>query len=145
MELETKLLRAVLQLWVSVRNCTKSIRICGLDTVGMSSDIFDESSPMHSKIPTPPVFDTQLDLIISHRTQLPLRAKVLELLQQITLSQKPSNWICICLCTFILLHNSSLLAIHDISYARKYGLKVCSGLAVAFLYMPTDNFIDTPC
>jgi len=79
---------------------------------------------MHGKIPTPPVFDAQFDVIISQMTLMPLRAKVLDLLQQITLAQKPSNWFCIYLCTFILLHNSSLLTIHDISYVHKYGLKV---------------------
>jgi len=89
----------------------------------MSPDILDESSPIHGKIPTPPVFDVQAH-ILAQKIQLPLRAKILELLQQLTLAQKPSNWFCIDLCTFILLHNSSLLTIHDIGYARKYGLKV---------------------
>lgn len=123
-EEEKTLLKQVLQLWVSLRMCTKSGRISSPDTLGMPQDLLDGSSPLHGKIPTPPVFDAQRLLILNHKIQLPLRAKILDLLQKLTIAQKPSNWFSIYLCTFILLHNSSLLIIHDIGYARKYGLKV---------------------
>lgn len=115
----------VLQLWVTVRMCVKSQRISGPETLGMSSDIMDRSSPMHGKIPVPPVLSAQAQFIVTQKLQAPLRTKILELLQKLTLAQRPSNWFCIYLSTFILLHNCSLLTEHDVGYARKHGLKVC--------------------
>lgn len=85
----------------------------------------DKSSGMQGKIPIPPVLGAQMQLIINHKLQAPLRSKILVRLQKLTLDQKPDNWFCIYLCTFILLHNCSLLTAHDIGYARKHGLKVC--------------------
>lgn len=120
---EKQLLQMVLQLWVTVRMMAKSCRISGPETLGMSSDMIDKTSPMHGKIPTPPVLDVQTETIITQQLQIPLRTKVLELLQQLTLAQKPSNWFCIYLCTFVLLHNCSLLTTHDMGYAIKKGLK----------------------
>jgi hypothetical protein len=121
-----ELLQMVLQLWVTVRMCVRSQRISGTETLGMSLDIMDRSSPMHGKIPVPPVFAAQAQFIVTQKLQAPLRDKILDLLQQLTLAQKPSNWFCIYLCTFILLHNCSLLTEHDIGYAKKHGLKVCN-------------------
>jgi hypothetical protein len=115
----------VLQLWVTIRMTTRSVRITGTETLGMSSELMDKSSGMHGKIPIPPVLGAQMQLILNHKLQAPLRSKILTRLQKLTLEQKPDNWFCIYLCTFILLHNCSLLTIHDIGYARKHGLKVC--------------------
>ena len=115
----------VLQLWVTIRMTTRSVRITGTETLGMSSDLMDNSSGMRGKIPIPPVLGAQMQLILNHKLQAPLRAKILAKLQRLTLDQKPDNWFCIYLCTFILLHNCSLLTIHDIGYARKHGIKVC--------------------
>jgi hypothetical protein len=80
---------------------------------------------MHGKIPVPPVLSAQVSFIVVEKLQIPLRTRILDLLQKLTLAQKPSNWFCIYLCTFILLHNCSLLTDHDMGYARKHGLKVC--------------------
>jgi len=115
----------VLQLWVAIRMTTRSLRITGSETLGMSTDLMDASSGMHGKIPIPPVLGAQMQLILNQKLQAPLRSKILTRLQKLTLEQKPDNWFCIYLCTFILLHNCSLLTIHDIGYARKHGLKVC--------------------
>lgn len=107
----------------------KSCRISGTETLGMPSNLIDRTSPMHGTIPTPPVLDVQTEIILTQKLQIPLRAKVLDLLQQLTLAQKPSNWFSIYLCTFVLLHNCSLLTAHDMQYAIKKGLKVLSFLA----------------
>jgi hypothetical protein len=123
-EEEQRLLQMVLQLWVTVRMCTKSQRISGSETLGMSADLMDSSSPMHGKIPVPPVLGAQVSFIVQQKLQLPLRSRILDLLQKLTLAQKPSNWFCIYICTFILLHNCSLLTDHDMGYAQKHGLKV---------------------
>lgn len=118
-----EILQLVLQLWVTIRMCTRSGRITGTETLGMSSDMMDKSSGMHGKIPIPPVMGAQIQLILNHKLLTPLRSKILTKLQKLTLEQKPDNWFCIYLCTFILLHNASLLTAHDIGYARKHGLK----------------------
>ena len=122
---ERELLQMVLQLWVAIRMTTRSLRITGTETLGMSTGLMDVSSGMHGKIPIPPVLGAQMQLILTQKLQGPLRSKILTRLQKLTLEQKPDNWFCIYICTFILLHNCSLLTIHDIGYARKHGLKVC--------------------
>jgi hypothetical protein len=115
----------VLQLWVTIRMRTRSVRITGAETLGMPSDLMDKSSGMHGKIPIPPVLGAQMQFILNHKLLAPLRSKILVRLQKLILDQKPDNWFCIYLCTFILLHNCSLLTAHDVGYARKHGLKVC--------------------
>lgn len=120
---ERDLLQMVLQLWVAIRLTTKSARIVGAETLGMTPEMMDKSSGMQGKIPVPPVLGAQLTLIATHSLQAPLRAKVLDRLQKLVLAQKPENWFCIYLCTFVLLHSCSLLVEHDIGYAKKHGLK----------------------
>jgi hypothetical protein len=120
---EKEVLQMVLQLWVTIRMCTRSVRITGTETLGMPPDLMDKSSGMHGKIPIPPVMGAQMQFILNHKLLAPLRSKILVRLQKLTLEQKPDNWFCIYLCTFILLHNCSLLTAHDVGYARKHGLK----------------------
>jgi len=120
---ERNLLQMVLQLWVTVRMCSKSARISGSETLGMSSDLLDESSPLYGKIPVPPVLGAQSNFIVTNILQGPLKTKILDLLQKLTLAQRPETWFCIYLSNFILLHNCSLLTEHDIGYARKHGLR----------------------
>jgi hypothetical protein len=120
---EREVLQMVLQLWVTVRMCTRSAHITGRETLGMVPDTGDMSYPMKGKIPIPPVLGAQINLIISHKLQAPLRSRILDRLQKLILAQKPENWFCVYLCIFVLLHNCSLLTEHDIGYARKHGLK----------------------
>ncbi|CAG8961672.1 hypothetical protein HYFRA_00006209 [Hymenoscyphus fraxineus] len=120
---ERELLQMVLQLWVAIRMTTRSLRITGTETLNMPSDLMDASSGMQGKLPIPPVMGAQMQMILCHKLQAPWRSKILTRLQKLTLEQRPEHWFCIYLCTFILLHNCSLLTIHDIGYARKHGLK----------------------
>jgi hypothetical protein len=123
-EQESILLNLVLKLWVGIRMITRSERICGKDTLGMPSDMMDRSSPMHGKIPITPVMGAQIDVILIQGILTPLRGMILDQLQKLVLTHKPQNWLCIYFCTFILLHNSSMIVKQDIAYARKHGLKV---------------------
>jgi hypothetical protein len=50
-----------LRLWMAVRLTTKSTIIVGDETLGMSRDIMDKTSPIHGCIPLPPVMGAQLD------------------------------------------------------------------------------------
>ncbi|PMD45949.1 hypothetical protein L207DRAFT_418786 [Hyaloscypha variabilis F] len=120
---EREVLQMVLQLWVTIRMRMRSVRISSSETLGMPSDLMDKSSGMYGKIPIPPVMGAQMQFILNHKLLAPLRSKILVRLQKLTLDQKPDNWFCIYLCTFILLHNCSLLTDHDVGYACKHGLK----------------------
>jgi hypothetical protein len=122
-EQERKLLKMVLRLWVAIRITTRSIRITGNETLGMASDILDETSPLHGNIPIPPVMGAQIELILIQAIQVPLRTLVLDLLQKLVLANKSSAWFTIYLCIFILLHNCALITKHDAGYARKHGIK----------------------
>ncbi|KAL5345859.1 hypothetical protein ACLOAV_008885 [Pseudogymnoascus australis] len=121
---ERNLLRMVLQLWVAIRLNTKSTNIVGPETLGMPTDIFDATHPTPGRIPIPPVMGNQIELILSRDIQDPLRNDILEALQKLIYSNKPGCWFTIYLCTFILLHNCSMITKHDSAYARKHGLQV---------------------
>ncbi|EMR63160.1 hypothetical protein UCREL1_9900 [Eutypa lata UCREL1] len=120
---EKDLLRKALQLWMAIRLTTKSTVIIGNETLGMSQDIMDETSPLRGQIPLPPVMGAQIELILIHQIQTSLRREMLENLQAMTQANKHQTWYTTYLVTFILLHNVALLCQHDAGYARKHGIK----------------------
>ncbi|KAI1757289.1 hypothetical protein F4782DRAFT_548199 [Xylaria castorea] len=120
---EKELLKKALHLWMAVRMTTKSTVIVGEETLGMTSDIMDETSPLQGKIPLPPVMGAQIELVLIHQIQSSLRREMLENLQTITQANKQHTWFTTYLITFILLHNVALLCQHDTGYARKHGMK----------------------
>ncbi|RWA14783.1 hypothetical protein EKO27_g359 [Xylaria grammica] len=120
---EKELLKKALQLWMAVRMTTKSTVIVGEETLGMTPDIMDDTSPLRGKIPLPPVMGAQIELVLIHQIQSNLRREMLENLQTITQANKQGTWFTTYLITFILLHNVALLCQHDASYARKHGMK----------------------
>ncbi|KAI8623895.1 hypothetical protein F5Y19DRAFT_468238 [Xylariaceae sp. FL1651] len=122
-EKERELLKKALQLWIAVRMTTKSTVIVGEETLGMSPDIMDETSPLRGKIPLPPVMGAQIELVLIHQIQSSLRRELLENLQSMTQANKQQTWFTSYLITFILLHNVALLCQHDTGYARKHGMK----------------------
>lgn len=121
---ERQILQLTLRLWVAVRMTTKSTIIVGSETLGMSTNIMDETSPNHGTIPLPPVMGAQLDMILIHQIQRGLRRDLLEKLQKMIQTNKQKTWLTSYLVTFILLHNIALITDHDASYARKHGMKV---------------------
>jgi len=123
-EKERELLKKALQLWMAVRLTTKSTVIVGEETLGMSPNIMDETSPLQGKIPLPPVMGAQIELVLIHQIQSSLRREMLESLQSMTQANKQQTWFTTYLITFILLHNVALLCQHDSAYARKHGMKV---------------------
>lgn len=118
------LLKDVLRLWVAIRITTRSIRIAGQETLGMTIGILDETSPLHGSIPIPPVMGAQIELILIQKIQAPLRVQVLDKLQKLILANKTSSWFTVYLCIFILLHNCAMITKHDAGYARKHGIQV---------------------
>ncbi|KAI5920041.1 hypothetical protein F4810DRAFT_453549 [Camillea tinctor] len=122
-EKERELLKKALQLWMAIRLTTKSTIIVGEETLGMSRDIMDETSPLKGCIPLPPVMGAQIELVLIHQIQSGLRREMLENLQAMTQANKHQTWFTTYLITFILLHNVALLCQHDAGYARKHGIK----------------------
>ncbi|KAI1142703.1 hypothetical protein F5Y05DRAFT_127805 [Hypoxylon sp. FL0543] len=120
---ESALLKKALQLWMAIRLTTKSTIIVGEETLGMSPDIMDETSPLRGCIPLPPVMGAQIELVLIHQIQSSLRREMLENLQAMTQAHKHETWFTTYLITFILLHNVALLCQHDAGYARKHGIK----------------------
>lgn len=123
----TDIIQATIRLWTSTRLNTISCFIVGDDTLGMPTDILDETSPTPGRVPLPPVLGAQLNLVMIHQIQASLRKNVLEKLQKIVQKNKPSTWLVIYYVDFILLHNASMIIAHDASYARKHGINVSEG------------------
>lgn len=123
-EKEKEALRKALHLWMAVRMTTRSTFIVGEETLGMTHDIMDESSPLNGKIPLPPVMGAQIELVLIHQIQSTLRREILDHLQTMTHANKQQTWFVTYLITFILLHNVALLCQHDEGYAKKHGMKV---------------------
>lgn len=122
-EKERELLTKALRLWMAIRLTTKSTVIVGNETLGMTRDIMDQTSPLHGQIPLPPVMGAQIELVLIHQIQSALRRELLENLQAMTQANKHKTWFTTYLVTFILLHNVALLCQHDAGYARKHGIK----------------------
>lgn len=121
---ERELLRKTLELWMAVRMSTKSTYIVGEETLDMSFDIMDETSPLRGHIPLPPVMGAQIDLVLIHQIQTKLRREMLDDLQAMTgANNNHSAWLTMYVVLFILLHNVALLCQHDAAYARKHGMK----------------------
>jgi hypothetical protein len=109
---------------VAIRITSRSIRISGRETLGMTRDILDETSPLHGSIPVPPVMGAQIELILIQKILVPLRTQVLDMLQGIIKANRASSWFTFYLCIFILLHNCAMITKHDAGYARKHGIQV---------------------
>ncbi|KAL2075043.1 hypothetical protein VTL71DRAFT_8823 [Oculimacula yallundae] len=142
-EPERILLNMVLRLWVTVRMLCRSERIKGIDRLGIRNDLVDRTSPMHGKTPIPPVMGAQIELVLIQGIMNPLRLMILEQLQKLILAHKPQNWFCIYLCTFILLHNASLITKQDVAYSKKHGRKTKFAMEdmIADLHMGANAFL----
>ncbi|KAM3546690.1 hypothetical protein ARSEF1564_000523 [Beauveria bassiana] len=119
----SKILQSTFRLWTSTRLNTISCFIVGEETLGMPSDILDDTSPTPGKVPVPPVMGAQLNLLMIHEIQAKLRKTVLEQLQKIVQKNKHSTWLVTYFVNFILLHNASMIISHDAGYAKKHGIK----------------------
>lgn len=122
------LLDLTLKLWLAVRFSTRSVWIVGRNTLGMSTKTLDETSRDSGKIPLPPVMGAQLDHVLIHEIQAPLRRELLALLDNLIRKSRQRNWLAIYLAVFILLHNAALLTAHDAAYAKKHGMNVSNFL-----------------
>jgi len=84
----------------------------------------DRSCPLVGKVPLPPVMIQQLDMILTLGVLQPLRKKVLDDLQKLIMSNKPSSWLTVYLITFMSLHQCATICSENYRNARRQGLRV---------------------
>jgi hypothetical protein len=102
---------------------TGSCFLEGEDTLGITP-VTDLSSNMFGKVLYPPIASAQLDVINGFKIRQPLQKRILDGLNKLMTSNKPQYWMTIYLCTFVLLHNCSVLTADRYRHARKHGEKV---------------------
>ena len=113
----------MLNLWAISRMIEIPWEMCGSDTLGVSR-IDDADSPHHGKIPIPPNMDTQLDQIVIQHFLNPLRARLLQKLEQRITPPKPETWFEMYLSAFVLLNHIERLARHSVSHAKLHTMRV---------------------
>jgi len=122
-EEERLLLSSVLRLWCASRMESRSDRICGEETLGMTPKDYGGNCPNNGIILTPPVFSAQLEVIVVSTILQPAKKLVLKQLFKLMTKKPKQSWLCIYLCLFILLHNSALATASAHRRAKKQGLK----------------------
>lgn len=112
------------RLWFAIRRTATVEHIIGDDKLDMSPELADQSYPLFEKVPLTPVMIQQLDMILTLKTLIPLRKKVLEDFQKLVLSNKPRSWLTMYLITFMFLHSCAALSVENYHNARQQGLRV---------------------
>jgi len=112
-----------LRLWFAIRRTHTVEHIVSKDTLDMEP-MQDKSCPLAGKIPLPPVMIQQLDMILTLGILQPLRKKVLDDLQKLIMSNKPSSWLTVYLTTFMSLHQCATICAENYRNARRQGLRV---------------------
>jgi hypothetical protein len=112
------LLQNILRIWVTARMASNIERVCGEETLGMSS-IDDPSCPWHAKIPIPPAMCVQLEIILYCKFLAPLKKNILAQLQKLIFANKKENWLAIYLSIFVLLHSCALTTQRDYEFGKR--------------------------
>ncbi|KAF1815431.1 hypothetical protein P152DRAFT_495611 [Eremomyces bilateralis CBS 781.70] len=121
-EKERVLMTNLLRLWFVSQHTLGSDYFENPQALGLEPHQ-DPSYPHPGKVPTPPVVNAQFDVIFTEALLKPYKKKVLEELQNIIKDNRPETFITFYLCTFILLHNFSLLIADRYRHARKHGVQ----------------------
>lgn len=120
---ERNLMANFFRLWFAIRRTATVEHIIGDDKLDMSPELADQSYPLFEKVPLTPVMIQQLDMILTLKTLIPLRKKVLEDFQKLVLSNKPRSWLTMYLITFMFLHSCAALSVENYHNARQQGLR----------------------
>jgi hypothetical protein len=114
-----------LRLWFAIRRTHTVEHIISKETLDMEP-LQDKSCPLDGKVPLPPVMIQQLDMILTLGILQPLRKKVLDELQKLIMSNKPTSWLTVYLTTFMSLHQCATICAENYRNARRQGLRVRS-------------------
>jgi hypothetical protein len=116
----------LLRLWFTIMLSTGTAWLEGEDTRDLRP-VDDASYPLvPGRILMSPLSIEQFDVLTRVRIMIPLRKKVLDELQRLVLSNRPQSFVTIYLCTFILLHTSSVISADRRRHAGKHGSPVGS-------------------
>ena len=81
-------------------------------------------NPFLEAVPVTPIMDTQLDELAIKEVLLPLKARLLRLLDEKVLAKKKECWYEIYLASFVILHNAEQVLDQVADFARRYGVRV---------------------
>ena len=68
--------------------------------------------------------DTQLDELAMKHVLIPLKSKLLRLLEKKVVEKKRESWYEIFLASFVILHNSEVILGQVMDFSRRYGISV---------------------
>ena len=78
----------MLRLWVAVRTASRSERICGEETLGMTPQMEDKACSNFGNILLPPVMTAQIQIVLWTTILSPLKRAVLDRLQNLIQANK---------------------------------------------------------
>ena len=90
----------------------------------MTPQDFDREAPNYGHVLVPPVMGAQIELLYMTALLAPLQLSVRKRLQELVEANNPKSWMTVYLCTFMLLHNFSLISRYQYEKARKKGITV---------------------
>ncbi|KAI0380510.1 hypothetical protein F5Y04DRAFT_257539 [Hypomontagnella monticulosa] len=106
---ERVLLDSVLRLWVGSRMESKQERVSSKEVLGMTpQDRFPDASNYGNYL-VPPVMQAQIEILTTSMILLPMKHRVLKLLQNLVEQNLARSWFTVYLTMFILLHSCSML------------------------------------
>ena len=117
-----------LMFWSATRMIERFWQITGDDMLGlppMKEKIGPcRLNPFIEAVPVTPIMDTQLDELAIKHVLIPLKSKLLRLLEKKVVEKKRENWYEIFLASFIILHNSEVILGQVMDFSRRYGISV---------------------
>ena len=121
------------------RLISKSFNIfSGHEALGLGP-IADPSSPLHGRIPIPPMLDAQMDSILMDFMKS-RQKRGLSKLKALMMSHSKENWFMIFLTIIVLLSNLEFLYEHQNEQIKRYGTSV-SSLVDQMSWHANDRFV----
>ena len=118
---ERVLLDSVLRLWVGSRMESKQERVSSEEVLGMTPQDWDPDAGNYGKFLVPPVLQAQIEILTTSLILLPMKRRVLTLLQRLMEKKLVRSWLTIYLALFILLHSCSMLTRAEAFRAAREG------------------------
>jgi hypothetical protein len=120
---QSELLKTALQFWSATRLTEIVWTICDGNDIGLTPPA-DPENPWCDILPVTPVMDTQLDELAIGEVLIPLRDKLLKLLDDKVREEKKENFFEIYLATFIIMSNFEFIFSDVIDYTTRHGMTV---------------------
>ena len=112
--------------------------VSGHEALGLGP-VADPSSPLHGRIPIPPMLDAQMDSILMEFMKS-RQKRGLSKLKTLMMSHSKENWFMIFLTIIVLLSNLEFLYEHQNEQKKRYGTTV-SSLVDQMSWHANDKFV----